>query len=152
MSSAKKNRWVRFGTQIIGWEELTEFAPRNSVSPEKLTEFGVFEAVLPETVFGPFPVLPFLGCSVLTKENLQIYQGFSFPAEHRKTLEKPEKRPILARKFLDKNQPRKSKQSRKRRTRFLRFWCSNWRAFLCTLYTATPNRPSKKLLGTRQGS
>ena len=58
------------------------------------------------------PVLPFLGCSVLTKENLQIYQGYSFPAKHRKTLEKPEKRPILARKFLDKNQPRKSKQSR----------------------------------------
>ena len=38
----RKTRWVRFGTQIIGWEELTEFAPRNSVSPEKLTEFGVW--------------------------------------------------------------------------------------------------------------
>ena len=38
----RKTRWVRFNTQIIGWEELTEFAPRNSVSPEKLTEFGVW--------------------------------------------------------------------------------------------------------------
>ena len=37
-----QTRWVRFGTQIIGWEELTEFSPRNSVSPKKLTEFGVW--------------------------------------------------------------------------------------------------------------
>ena len=35
-------RWVCVYTQIIGWEELTEFAPRNSVSPQKLTEFGVW--------------------------------------------------------------------------------------------------------------
>ena len=35
----RKTRWVLVYTQIIGWEELTEFAPRNSVSPEKLTEF-----------------------------------------------------------------------------------------------------------------
>ena len=27
----KRTRWVRFGTQIIGWEELAEFSPRNSV-------------------------------------------------------------------------------------------------------------------------
>ena len=39
--------------QIIGWEELTEFAPRNSVSPENSLS-SVFETVLPETVFGPF--------------------------------------------------------------------------------------------------
>ena len=39
------------------------------------------------------PVLPFLGCSVLT-ENLQIYQGFSFAAEHRRTLEKHGKDPF----------------------------------------------------------
>ena len=38
----RKTRWVRFSTQIIGWEELTKFAPRNSVSPEKLTELGVW--------------------------------------------------------------------------------------------------------------
>ena len=38
----RKTRWVRFGTQIIGWKELTEFSPRNSVSSEKLTEFGVW--------------------------------------------------------------------------------------------------------------
>ena len=37
----QKTRWVRSGTQIIGWEELTEFAPRNSVRPEKLTELSV---------------------------------------------------------------------------------------------------------------
>ena len=37
-----KTRWVRVYTQIIGWKELTEFAPRNSVSPKKLTEFGVW--------------------------------------------------------------------------------------------------------------
>ena len=38
----RKTRWVRFGTQIVGWVELTELAPRNSVSPEKLTDFGVW--------------------------------------------------------------------------------------------------------------
>ena len=38
----RKAWWVRFGTETIGWEELTEFAPRNSVSPEKLTEFGAW--------------------------------------------------------------------------------------------------------------
>ena len=38
----RKTRWVRIYTQIIDWEELTEFAPRNSVSPKKLTEFGVW--------------------------------------------------------------------------------------------------------------
>ena len=38
----RKTRWVCFGTQIIGWEELTEFAPRNSVRPKRLTEFGVW--------------------------------------------------------------------------------------------------------------
>ena len=34
--------WVHICTQIIGWKGLTEFAPRNSVSPKKLTEFGVW--------------------------------------------------------------------------------------------------------------
>ena len=34
----RKTRWVCFGTQIIGWEELTEFSPRNSVRAKKLTE------------------------------------------------------------------------------------------------------------------
>ena len=41
-----KTRWVRFGTKIIGWEELTEFAPRNSVRAKKLTEFGVWNRTL----------------------------------------------------------------------------------------------------------
>ena len=31
----RETRWVRFGTQIIGWEELTEFSPRNSVRAKK---------------------------------------------------------------------------------------------------------------------
>ena len=31
----RETRWVRFGTQIIGRKELTEFAPWNSVSPKK---------------------------------------------------------------------------------------------------------------------
>ena len=30
----RQTRWVRVCTQRIGWEELSEFAPRNSVSPE----------------------------------------------------------------------------------------------------------------------
>ena len=38
----RRTRWVRVYTQIIGWKELTEFAPRNSVSPQKLTELGVW--------------------------------------------------------------------------------------------------------------
>ena len=42
----RKTRWVRVYTQIIGWEELTQFAPRNSVSPKKLTEFGVWNRSL----------------------------------------------------------------------------------------------------------
>ena len=37
-----QTRWVRVYTQIIGWEELTGVAPRNSVSPEKLTELSVW--------------------------------------------------------------------------------------------------------------
>ena len=54
----RKARWVRFGTQIKGWEELTEFAPRNSVSPKKLTEFGIWNRTLRKTVFGLFPNFP----------------------------------------------------------------------------------------------
>ena len=51
----RKTRWVRFGTQIIGWEELSEFSrtrwgPKNSLS-------SVLETVLSETVFAPFPTL-----------------------------------------------------------------------------------------------
>ena len=37
-----ETRWVWICTQVIGWKELTEFAPRNSVSPKKLTELGVW--------------------------------------------------------------------------------------------------------------
>ena len=35
-----------FGTQIIGWEELTEFDPRSSVRAEKLTELSVWNHTL----------------------------------------------------------------------------------------------------------
>ena len=48
---AKKTRWVRFGTQIICWVELTELASQNSVSPEELTEFGVWNRAPLETVW-----------------------------------------------------------------------------------------------------
>ena len=41
-----KTRWVRFGTETIGWEELTEFSPRNSVRAKKLTKFGVWNRAL----------------------------------------------------------------------------------------------------------
>ena len=41
-----KIRWVRFGTQIIGWEELTEFSPRSSVRAKKVTELGVWNRAL----------------------------------------------------------------------------------------------------------
>ena len=79
----------------------------------------------------PCPAFPWLFC--FTKKKLPNYQGFSVPAERTKTLEKQEQRPILARKiFAAKNQPRKSKQSRKGRTGhplpenqlliFLTFW------------------------------
>ena len=40
------------------------------------------------SLFRNCPVLPFLGCSPFTKENLQMYQGFSVPAERIKTLKK----------------------------------------------------------------
>ena len=79
---------------------------------------------------GPSLVLPFLGSSVLTKENLQICQGFSFPAERKKTLEKQEKRPISARTFLAENQesPQQTKPERPKRKvhefrSFCEFWC-----------------------------
>ena len=58
VSSVKKTRWVRFVTQIIGWEELTEFSPRNSVRAKKLTEFGVWNRARPVS---EFPVLHFVG-------------------------------------------------------------------------------------------
>ena len=50
----RETRWVRVYTQIIGWKELTELAPRNSVSPEKLTEFGVWSRT-PRNRIRPVP-------------------------------------------------------------------------------------------------
>ena len=48
-----KTRWVRFCTQIIGWEELTEFRGTNSVSRKKLTELGVWNRT-PRNHIRPF--------------------------------------------------------------------------------------------------
>ena len=53
----RKTRWVCFGAQIICWEELAELFPRNSVGA-KSSLSSVFETVLSETVFGPFPNNP----------------------------------------------------------------------------------------------
>ena len=50
----RQTRWVRVYTQIIGWEELTEFSPRNSVRAKKLTEFGVWNRT-PRNHIRPVP-------------------------------------------------------------------------------------------------
>ena len=42
----RRTRWGRFGTQIIGWEELTEFPPKSSVRAKNLTELGVWNRAL----------------------------------------------------------------------------------------------------------
>ena len=56
----RRARWVRVYTQIIGWKELTEFAPGTQWAP-KNSPSSVFETVLPETVFGPFPKNVYFG-------------------------------------------------------------------------------------------
>ena len=66
-------------------------SPRTLGSQSKNPKSSVFETVLPETVFAPFPkkgpcpVLPFLDFSVLPRENAQINQGFLSPPEPTKT-------------------------------------------------------------------
>ena len=42
----KKLGEFRFGTQIVGWEELTEFSPQNLVRAKQLTELGVWNRAL----------------------------------------------------------------------------------------------------------
>ena len=42
----RETRWVRVGTQMIGWEELAEFSPQRLVRVKKLTEFGVWNRAL----------------------------------------------------------------------------------------------------------
>ena len=42
----RETRWVRVCTQIVGRKELTEFGPRNSVRPKKLTELSVWNRTL----------------------------------------------------------------------------------------------------------
>ena len=42
----RRTRWVRVCTQIIGWEELTDFTPQNSVRARKLAELGVWNRTL----------------------------------------------------------------------------------------------------------
>ena len=45
-NDAKKTRWVCIGTQIIGWEELTELCPQNSMRAKNLTRLGVWNRAL----------------------------------------------------------------------------------------------------------
>ena len=79
------------------------------------TKLASFRGV--RTILLPCPSFPWLFC---------FYQGrppnfprVFFPCRERiKTLENQVKIPVLTRKFLAKNQPRKSKQSRKGRTGF----------------------------------
>ena len=71
----RKTRWVCFYTQIIGFSGLTEFAPRNSVSPEKLTEFGVWNRTLRNRI--P-PVSDFLQCD--RGKTLHTIKGSPLPA------------------------------------------------------------------------
>ena len=54
----RKTHWVRVCTQIIDWEELTEFAPRNSVRAKKLTEFGVWNRALRNRIWPVSDLLP----------------------------------------------------------------------------------------------
>ena len=56
-----KTRWVRFFTQIIGWEELIELSPWNSARAKKLAEFGVWNRTLRNRI-RPFPRVAF-SCS-----------------------------------------------------------------------------------------
>ena len=51
----RETRWVRLGTKIIGWEELTELSPRNSVRTKKLTELSVLSETEIRHVFLFFP-------------------------------------------------------------------------------------------------
>ena len=60
----RKTRWVRFGTQIIGWEELTEFSPRSSARAKKITEFGVWNRTLRNRIRARLWGLE-IGCSFL---------------------------------------------------------------------------------------
>ena len=54
--SALQTQWVRFRTQIAGWNEFTELSRRNSVKNKKSLSL-VFGTVLSERVFGPSPDL-----------------------------------------------------------------------------------------------
>ena len=66
----RRTRWVRFGTQITGWKELTEFSPGARWGPENSLS-SVFETVLSETAFGPSPNTR-VGCWVFfSPSNLQ---------------------------------------------------------------------------------
>ena len=75
----RKTRWVRFDTQIIGREELAEFAPRNSVSPKKLTEFGVWNRALRNRIR---PVSDFLKTRTWNRKTVRLIKSYG----HRKTL------------------------------------------------------------------
>ena len=71
----RKTRWVRFGAQrrnSLSSLPGARWAPKNSMSL-------VFEAVLPETVFGPFPTnsQSFVGCTPRGSCNTtRLLEGF----------------------------------------------------------------------------
>ena len=65
-----KTRWVRFGTQIIGREELTELSSQNSVRTQKLTELGVWNHA---------PLRIFLGHCLTSKRYLYFSGYFKEP-------------------------------------------------------------------------
>ena len=77
-----KTRWVPFGTQRIGWEELTEFSSRNSVRAKKLTEFGVCNRTLRNLIRpvseNGVPSTIYVTISALTKQGKTHKKG-DFP-------------------------------------------------------------------------
>ena len=76
----RETRWVRFGTQIIGRKQLTELAPRNSVSPKPPHWARCLKPYSPKpysacfrTVEGNFPVClvqPFSGGNLAYSKGL----------------------------------------------------------------------------------
>ena len=55
----EKTRWVRFFTQIIGWEELTKLSAQNSVRAKKLTELGIWNRALWNRILTRFQISGF---------------------------------------------------------------------------------------------
>ena len=70
----RKTRWVRVYTQIIGWKELTELAPRNSVSPEKTHWVRCLKPCSPKPYSARFR---FLALSHTFSHFFTLFQSFS---------------------------------------------------------------------------